>query len=94
MVASPPFDNQEGSDARIAMKTYGGHSMVDPLRRVLVRRPDEAFAVDDPGRWNYAGRPDLEAARREHDALVEILAQAGAEVALHPAPQPQRADSL
>ncbi len=76
------------------MKTYGGHSMFTPLRRVLVRRPDEAFAVDDPERWHYAGRPDLEAARREHDALAAILEQTGAEVVRHDAPQPERGDSI
>lgn len=68
--------------------------MVEPLRRVLVKRPDEAFAVQDPERWHYASRPDLDEARREHDALVEILAGAGAEVIDHPEPQPDRADAI
>jgi len=68
--------------------------MAGPLRRVLVKRPDEAFAVDDPARWHYASRPDLDEARREHDALVEILAGAGAEVIDHPEPQPNRADAI
>ena len=73
---------------------YGGHSTVAPLRRVLVRRPDSAFAVDDPDRWHYSARPDLDAARREHDALVEILEQSGVEVLTHDAPLPDRADSI
>lgn len=73
---------------------YGSQTMVEPLRRVLVKRPEEAFAVDDPALWNYAGRPDLEEARREHDALVEILRGAGAEVIDHPEPQPGRADAI
>lgn len=68
--------------------------MVEPLRRVLVKRPDEAFAVADPARWHYVSRPDLDEARREHDALVEILAGAGAEVIGHPEPQPDRADAI
>ncbi|MFP5286016.1 MAG: dimethylarginine dimethylaminohydrolase family protein, partial [Thermoanaerobaculia bacterium] len=68
--------------------------MVEPLRRVLVKRPDEAFAVEDPARWHYASRPDLDEARREHDALVEILTRAGAEVIDHPEPQPDRADAI
>ena len=75
-------------------KTYGGQTIVDPLRRVLVRRPDETFAVDDPARWNYASRPDLDAARREHDALVATLEGAGAEVLTHDAPLPDRADAI
>ena len=68
--------------------------MVGPLRRVLVKRPDEAFAVDDPARWHYTSRPDLDEARREHDALVEILTGAGAEVIDHPELQPDRADAI
>ncbi len=76
------------------MKTYGGQSMFGPLRRVLVRRPDKAFAVDDPERWHYAGRPDLSAAQREHDALAAILAGSGAEVLRHDVPLPERADSI
>ncbi|HKI02093.1 MAG TPA: arginine deiminase family protein [Thermoanaerobaculia bacterium] len=68
--------------------------MVAPLRRVLVRRPDEAFGDADPVRWHYTSRVDLEAARREHDALVDLLRGAGAEVIEHSAPQPDRADSI
>ena len=68
--------------------------MVEPLRRVLVRRPDEAFAVQDPGLWHYAGRPDLAPAQQEHDGLVAILRQAGAEVLYHDLPQPGRADAI
>ena len=73
---------------------YGCQSMVAPLRRVLVRRPDEAFGGADPERWHYTTRPDLEEARREHDALVELLRGAGAEVIDHSEPQPDRADSI
>ncbi len=48
--------------------------MVAPLRRVLVRRPDEAFGTADPARWHYTSRPDLEEARREHAVLVDLEA--------------------
>lgn len=68
--------------------------MFEPLRRVLVKRPDEAFGGADPERWHYTSRPNLDEARREHDALVEILKGAGAEVIDHPEPQPDRADSI
>lgn len=73
---------------------FGSQSMIDPLRRVLVKRPDEAFSNVDPERWHYTSRPNLDEARREHDALVEILAGAGAEVIDHPEPQPERADAI
>jgi len=74
--------------------TYGSQSMIAPLRRVLVRRPDAAFAVADPARWHYTARPDLAVAQQEHDALVAILQQAGAEVIYHDEPQPERADAI
>src|SRR5215217_6763340 len=68
--------------------------MIEPLRRVLVRRPDEAFGDADPTRWHYTSRPDLQEARREHDALVDLLRGAGAEVIEHSGPQPDRADAI
>jgi len=76
------------------IRSYGSQSMVDPLRRVLVKRPDEAFAVEDPSKWHYTSRPNLELARREHDALVTILRQAGAEVLYHDEFQSDRADAI
>jgi dimethylargininase len=74
--------------------TYGSQSMVAPLRRVLVKRPDQAFAVDDPVRWHYSARPDLAVAQQEHDQLVSILRHAGAEVIYHDEFQPDRADAI
>lgn len=68
--------------------------MAGPLRRVLVRRPDEAFAGTDPVVWHYAGGPDLARARQEHEALVTLLQRAGAEVVYHDLPQPGRADAV
>ncbi len=75
-------------------KNYGSQSMVAPLRRVLVKRPEEAFAVADPSRWHYTAVPDLDKARQEHDAFVASLAQAGVEVLYHDEPQPERADAI
>ncbi len=75
-------------------RLYGSQSMFDPLRRVLVRRPDEAFAAADPAHWHYTAAPDLAVARHEHDALVAVLRQAGAEVSYHEEPLPRHADSI
>ncbi len=75
-------------------RAFGSQSMVAPLRKVLVRRPDRAFAVDDPAKWSYTGRPDLGKARREHDTFTSILNRAGAEVIYFDADQPDRADSI
>src|SRR5438034_1312502 len=85
------------SASRLEVKvgaSYGSQSMVDPLRTVLVRRPDEAFAHADPKIWGYTGRPDLIAARTEHAALVEMLRSSGAEVWYHEEPQEARADAI
>jgi dimethylargininase len=75
-------------------RNYGSQSMVKPLRRVLVKRPDEAFAVKDPLKWHYTDRPNLVLAQQEHDALVASLRQAGTEVIYHDEPQPDRADAI
>ena len=76
------------------MKEYGSQSMVDPLRRVLVRRPDNAFGNADPELWHYASRPNLELAQAEHDALVATLRGAGCEVIFHDLPLPDHADAI
>ena len=73
---------------------YGSQSMTDPLRIVMVRRPDDSFAVADPSAWGYAARPNLEAARTEHDGFVEMLRAPGVDVRTHDAPQPGRADAI
>lgn len=75
-------------------KLYDSQSMILPLRKVLVKRPDQAFAGADPGRWHYAAPPNLELAQQEHDELVAILRRAGAEVLYHDRPQPGRADAI
>jgi dimethylargininase len=74
--------------------SFGCQSMVDPLRRVLVKRPDASFAVEDSRAWHYTGRPDLGVARAEHDAFVGLLRDAGVEITYHDAEQPGRADAI
>lgn len=74
--------------------TYGGQSMIAPLRTVLVRRPDAAFGEADPARWHYTGQPDLAQAQAEHDAFVGILRGEGIEVIEHQEPLPDHADAI
>jgi dimethylargininase len=75
-------------------KEYGCQSMVTPLKKVLVKRPDKHFEVKDYTKWHYKNSPNLKEARSEHDAFVEILRKAGAEVLYHPEAQPDHADSI
>jgi len=75
-------------------KSYGSQSMVEPLRKVLVKRPDQAFAVDDPAKWHYSAQPNLDLACQEHDAFVTILRQTGVEVIYHEEFLPDHADAI
>ncbi len=75
-------------------RNYGCQDMVSPLRSVLIRRPDSAFALADPAEWHYNHRPNLEIAREEHDALAAILREAGAEVLYHDEALPEHADAI
>src|SRR5947209_4091373 len=68
--------------------------MIAPLRTVVVKRPDEAFAVGDHVAWHYTARPDLRVAQQEHDGLAALLRQRGAEVVYHDEPQPELADAI
>lgn len=64
---------------------YGGHSMVSPLRRVLVCSP-EAAGWDDPERvrrWRelgYQHEPNVALAKAQHNALTRALQASEAEV--------------
>jgi dimethylargininase len=62
---------------------YGGQSLTAPLRDVLVKRPGPAFgaAFDDPAH-GFLHPVDLDVARREHEAFVELLASLGPAVHL------------
>jgi len=66
---------------------FGSQSMVTPLRRVIVKRPQEAFGTDAQihAQWQdlgYLAPPDFERACQEHEAFVNILLGSGAEVLL------------
>jgi N-dimethylarginine dimethylaminohydrolase len=67
--------------AMITERTYGAQSMSAPLLDVLVKRPGPAFgaAFDDPAH-GFLHPVDLDEARREHAAFVELLASLGPRV--------------
>jgi dimethylargininase len=73
--------------------------MVAPLRRVIVKRPGDAFRsrariAAEWQRLGFSAPPDLERANREHDLLVALLAAAGAEVLYLPRDEGTTLDSL
>jgi dimethylargininase len=59
--------------------SYGGQTMTEPLRRVLVR-PPSAAACAHWREYGWRTEPDAAGIAREHDALRELLEDAGAEV--------------
>ncbi|MDE2726703.1 MAG: amidinotransferase, partial [Gemmatimonadota bacterium] len=72
------------------MNAYGCQSMIRPLKRVLVKRPEEAFESQEriDGQWqslDYLARPDYGRAVDEHRRFTSLLEAAGAEVACLPA---------
>lgn len=73
---------------------YGSQSMVARLRKVLVRRPDEAFGTAVPQEWHYTSQPNLLLAQKEHADFVATLQNAGCEVVFHQTPLPRHADAI
>ena len=81
------------------MTHFGGHTMAGHLRRVLVKRPAEAFISAEriAAQWQdlgYLGPPDLTKAAAEHERFVAPLKQAGAKVVYMPADPHTGLDSL
>jgi dimethylargininase len=65
--------------ATIEERTFGGQTLVAPLRRVLVRAPDPNALA----RWRefeWLAEPDPAVAAEQHEALCELLRAAGTEV--------------
>ena len=67
--------------------------MTAPLRRVLLRAP-EAVHLRSWREFGWQAEPDPVGIAREHEALCERLAQAGAEVILAGAPVTDDPDAI
>jgi N-dimethylarginine dimethylaminohydrolase len=81
------------------MSACGSQSMVAPLRRVIVKRPAEAYVSADriAAEWKplaFTGPPDLARAVEEHAAFVGVLQQAGADVLYLPLADGSTLDSI
>tara|TARA_Y100000588_G_scaffold149605_1_gene163650 strand:+ start:1221 stop:2105 length:885 start_codon:yes stop_codon:yes gene_type:complete len=66
-------------------KQFGCQNMVDPIHRVLVKQPRDAYQsqsqVDEQSPLlNYFGTPDFDKAQAAHESLVSFLESSGAEV--------------
>ncbi len=78
---------------------WGGQSMVAPLKRVIVKRPQEAFVNTDrvAEQWEnlaYTAPPDLELAGDQHRKFVMFIEEAGAEALYLPEDERTGLDSM
>jgi N-dimethylarginine dimethylaminohydrolase len=64
--------------ATAAERAYGGQTMIEPLQRVLVRRPPAD--TSDWQRFGWRAQPDPARLAEEHEAFCLLLESAGAEV--------------
>src|SRR5438132_2426029 len=81
------------------MNSFGSQSMVARLRRVIVKRPEEAFRKRDriEKEWKdlaYTRPPDLNRAASEHQKFVALMESSGTEVLYLPADDRTGLDSL
>ncbi len=81
------------------MSAFGSQSMVARLRRVIVKRPEQAFRSRDniEQQWEdlaYVCPPDLQRAARHPQAFVKFMTDAGVEVLYLPADDRTGLDSL
>lgn len=73
---------------------YGGHSLWEPLRRVMVRQPGLAATEHDWTDLAYLHPVDQQKSRDEHAAFVELLTASGAEVVVAPPDEPGYMDAV
>ena len=81
------------------MSSVGSQSMVAPLRRVIVKRPEQAFRSPEhiEREWKalaYTRPLDLARAARDHQQFVSLMRDAGAEILYLPEDDRTGLDSL
>lgn len=81
------------------MAFYGSQSMVAPLKRVVVKRPEDAFRSPDSiaREWqdlDYLRAPDLQLAIQHHRTFASLVKQSGAQVSYLPVDDRTGLDSL
>src|SRR5262245_1808139 len=79
--------------------SYGSQSMIAPLKRVIVKRPQEAFRNKEiiSFQWKdlvFTDPPDFDRAIQEHEKFVSILKESGAEVLFLPEDDRTGLDSI
>ncbi len=81
------------------INSYGCQNMVDPIRRVLVKHPKDAYQDQiklnkQSSQLNYLGVPSFDKALADHETLVGLLESSGAEVHYLPRDDSTTLDSI
>ena len=59
-------------------KAFGGQNMVGPIRRLIVKHPEDAYYDQDKidnesDQLNYLGIPDFERAKDHYNEFIDII---------------------
>lgn len=73
---------------------YGGHSLWEPLRRVMVRQPGLAASDHDWSDLAYLHPVDHQRSLEEHAAFVDLLIAHGTDVVIVPPDEPGYLDAV
>ena len=81
------------------INSYGCQNMVDPIRRVLVKHPKDAYQNriklnKQSSQLNYLGVPNFDKALADYETLVGLLESSGAEVHYLPGNDSTTLDSI
>lgn len=74
--------------------SFGGHSLWEPLRRVMVRQPGLAASNTDWSDLAYLHPVDHKRSMVEHAAFVDLLIASGAQVVIAPPDEPGYLDAV
>ena len=81
------------------MKLFGGQDMVSPIKKILVKHPQEAFInqstiKNESLRLNYAGVPDYETACSDYENFLQLISTFEIEVHYLPTYKDTTLDSI
>ena len=81
------------------INSYGCQNMVDPIRRVLVKHPKDAYQNqiklnNQSSQLNYLSVPNFDKALADYETLVGLLESSGAEVHYLPSDDSTTLDSI
>ena len=62
------------------MNKFGAQNMVSPLKKVLMKRPQNFMSKVDIKKWNYTSQLDQEILNENYNEFYKIIKNSGAEI--------------